>query len=228
MNFEMTDFSNKGLYLAFGDSNIMDLSRNAIDALAEQYWHDPEKLPEQTKGMEDFRACSICPRKDAHDLCQTLKPVLPILANLDSFVSYDMVDAVYRDEDELLHIARSTMANALQYVSMLGLTEYCATGRKYRKYYDGIIPIAGMEESIKRIYLNIYWLHKGNMPEIKEVIKQFNEEITLITGKVIKRLGLICKSDAFLNAFYNAQVGTELLTLNMEELMQKTFTESEL
>lgn len=226
MNFKMTDFANKGLYLSFGDSRVMDLSKHTIDTLADLYWNDPEKLPEQIREKADFGACSICPHKDAQELCDTLRPVLPILSDLDSFVSYDMVDAIYRDENDLLHVARSTMSNALQYVSMLGLTEYCQTGKKYRKYYNGIIPISGIDESIKRMYLNIYWIHKGNMQEIDVLIRKFNEEITLITGNVMKRLSLLCRNDVFLNAFYNAQVGTELLTMDMGQFMEKNFAES--
>ena len=49
----------------------------------------------------------------------------------------------------------TTMQRALRYISNLSLMEYCRLGRKFQKYYKGIIPIAGTEEIVNRMYLNI-------------------------------------------------------------------------
>jgi hypothetical protein len=43
----------------------------------------------------------------------------------------------------------------------------------------------------------------------------------------VKRLCLICKNDAFNNAFVNAHVATALLSLSMDRQLQAAFEEFE-
>ncbi len=71
-----------------------------------------------------------------------------------------------------------------------------------------------------RIYLNIYWLHKGNKEEIDKVISQFQEGLMLTTTNQVKRLGLICKNDAFMNAFVNAQMTTQFLSMDIDSILK--------
>jgi len=60
------------------------------------------------------------------------------------------------------------MQDALKYVSILSLLRYNLVLQKHWKYYYGIIPIMRGKEVATRVYLNIYWLHKGNLEESKE------------------------------------------------------------
>ena len=77
-----------------------------------------------------------------------------------------------------------------------------------------------------RGYLNMYWLHKGNLGEIKEIIKRFGEELKVSSTNQVRRLNLVCKNDAFLNAFVNTQLVTQFL-INIEDILTKSFNEFE-
>jgi len=98
--------------------------------------------------------------------------------------------------------------------------------QKYWKYYYGIIPIMGGREVATRVYLNMYWLHKGNLEEIKEMLKRFGEELRVSSTNQVKRLNLVCKNDAFVNAFVNTQLVTQFL-VNIESILTKSFDDFE-
>ncbi len=101
-----------------------------------------------------------------------------------------------------------------------GLLYYCLNFREYWRYYFGVVPLSSAETVAARIYLNIYWLHKGNKEEIDKVISQFQEELMLTTTNRVKRLSLICKNDAFINAFVNAQMTTEFLSMDIDGILK--------
>jgi hypothetical protein len=98
--------------------------------------------------------------------------------------------------------------------------------QKYWKYYYGIIPIMSGKEVASRVYLNMYWLHKGNLEEIKEMNKRFGEELRVSSANQVKRLNLVCKNDAFMNAFVNTELVTQILK-SMENILAKSFIEFE-
>jgi hypothetical protein len=79
-------------------------------------------------------------------------------------------------------------------------------------------------EVASRVYLNMYWLHKGNLEEIKEIIKRFGEELKVSSANQVRRLNLVCKNDAFLNGFVNTQLVTQILT-HIEDILAKSFSE---
>jgi hypothetical protein len=149
---------------------------------------------------------------------------LPLIDDIDKYVSYDKVTAIYRGDEALLHVAYSTIQEALQYISILGLIHYCRVGRQYRIYYIGVIPIAGSEETVRRIYLNMYWIHKRNQNEIQSLIERFKNDIVSSSANQIKRLQLLCKNDAFINAFYNAKVAAEIRSMDMESELKQLFS----
>jgi hypothetical protein len=160
-------------------------------------------------------------------MCDSIRPVLKFLDIVDKYISYDRVIAVYKsNEDKLVHIRATTMQDALKYVSILSLLRYNLVLQKYWKYYYGIIPIMSGREVATRVYLNMYWLHKGNPEEIKEIIKRFGEELKVSSTNQVRRLNLVCKNDAFLNAFVNTQLVTQFL-INMEDILTKSFNEFE-
>ncbi|MEW6417752.1 MAG: hypothetical protein AB1480_06485 [Nitrospirota bacterium] len=226
-NIDSQLFTKHGLYLLFDDGRSLDLTENAIERLTQEFWQDTEKIPTTIREAADFRLCSICPEKGSEGFCYALRPVIPFLEDIDRYLSYDKVTAVYVDEDAVVHTAYTTMQDALQYLSILSMTHYCRTGRKYRKYYVGVVPVSGTMQMVERMYLNMYWLHRGDPEQIQTIIGRLRDEITETSAAQVKRLTLICKNDAFVNAFYNTQVATEILSTDMEEMLKEKFSRFE-
>lgn len=201
-----------GLYLFFENSDPMALTRENIEKVTKEYWMQPEKIPEHVKKSIDFKRCWFCPLKEKDDLCDALRPILPLLSNIDAFNSYDDVTAVYKgDEQNLYHVSRTTMQRALRYISNLSLMSYCRVGRKYRKYFIGINPVEETEAIANRLYLNIFWNHAGDTGTTDGIIKTMSREITTTTHNQLNRLRLICKNDAFINAFVLTHLVTDIL-----------------
>jgi hypothetical protein len=222
--FHLGDYRQKGLYLLFEDSSIISLTERNIELTANKFWEDPNKIPIQIRKASDFQLCEICPERGREGICHSLRPVLPFLELIDQYSSFDKVTAMYRENDNgLLYISETAMQTALQYISILSLLSYCRVGRKYWKYYYGVIPIMEIDTAVTRFYLNIYWHHHGKMDEINNFISEFRANISIISVNIIKRLNLICKKDAFVNAFINAHVFVELLSMDMEAVLKKTF-----
>jgi hypothetical protein len=227
LDFRLSDFEKEGLYLLFPDSTKLDLTKENIEKVTDRYWQDPTKIPEDKRKAIDFQKCYFCPRKNEEDICDSIRPLLPFLDIVDKYVSYDKVIAVYKgNEDKLVHVRATTIQDALKYVSILTLLRYNLVLQKYWKYYYGIIPIMGGREVATRVYLNMYWLHNGNLEEIKEMIKRFREELKVSSTNQVKRLNLVCKNDAFVNAFVNTQLVTEFL-VNIDDILTKSFNNFE-
>jgi len=227
IDLRLSDFEKEGLYLLFPDSTRLELTKENIEKVTESYWHDLAKIPEDMRKAIDFQKCYFCPHKNQEDICDSIRPMLPFLDVVDQYMSYDKVIAVYKgNEDRLVHVKETTMQDALKYVSILSLLRYNLVLRKYWKYYYGIIPITGGREVAVRVYLNMYWLHKGNLEEIKGMIKRFGEELRVSSTNQVKRLNLVCKNDAFVNAFVNTQLVTQFL-VNIEGILTKSFEEFE-
>jgi hypothetical protein len=227
VNFRVSDFEKEGLYLLFPDATKLELTKENIERVTDRYWQDPTKIPEDKRKAIEFQKCYFCPHKNKEDICDSIRPVLPFLDIVDKYVSYDKVITVYKGKEEkLVHIRATTMQDALKYVSILSLLRYNLVLQKYWKYYNGIIPMMGGREVAARVYLNMYWLHKGNLEEIKEIIKRFGEELKVSSANQVKRLNLVCKNDAFLNAFVNTQLVTHFL-MNIEHILAKSFDEFE-
>ena len=227
VNLRLSDFEKEGLYLLFPDSTKLELTKENIEKVTDSYWQDLTKIPEDKRKAIGFQKCYFCPHKNKEDICDSIRPVLPFLDIIDKYVSYDKVIAVYKgNEDKLVHVRATTMQDALKYVSILSLLRYNLVLQKYWKYYYGIIPIMRGKEVATRVYLNMYWLHKGNLEEIKEMIRRFGEELRVSSANQVRRLNLVCKNDAFVNAFVNTQLVTQFL-INIEDILTKSFDEFE-
>jgi hypothetical protein len=227
LDLRLSDFEKEGLYLLFPDSTRLELTKENIEKVTDRYWQDPTKIPEDKRKAIEFQKCYFCPHKNKEDICDSIRPMLPFLDIVDQYISYDKIIAVYKgSEDKLVHIKSTTMQDALKYVSILSLLRYNLVLQKYWKYYYGIIPIMGGREVATRVYLNMYWLHKGNVEEIKEMIKRFGEELRVSSTNQVKRLNLVCKNDAFVNAFVNTQLVTQFL-VNIEGILTKSFDDFE-
>jgi hypothetical protein len=227
LDLRLSDFEKEGLYLLFPDSTRLELTKENIEKVTDRYWQDLTKIPEDKRKAIDFQKCYFCPHKNKEDICDSIRPMLPFLDIVDQYVSYDKIIAVYKgNEDKLVHVKATTMQDALKYVSILSLLRYNLVLQKYWKYYYGIIPIMGGREVATRVYLNMYWLHHGNLEEIKEVIKRFGEELRVSSTNQVKRLNLVCKNDAFVNAFVNTQLVAQFL-VHIGGILTKSFDDFE-
>jgi len=228
INFDLNDFEQEGLYLIFPDLSRVVLTRERIQKVTKEYWEDPEKIPPQVKKAIEFQRCPFCPLKGQKDFCDALRPILPFLEVVDKYVSFDKVTAVYKDENkDLFYVADTTMQEALKFISIMSLMQYCQIGRKYWKYYLGITPLVGGKETAQRLYLNIYWLNKGDMEAVKKTIAIFDEQIRITADNQVKRMNLICKNDAFMNAFVNTQAAAVFLNMDIEKSLIKAIDEFE-
>jgi len=226
IGLELNDYPQKGLYLIIKDGTKVTLTREHIEKTAENYWNTPDKIPQKVKSAVEFERCPFCPLKGKDDFCDAIRPIMPFLEIIDKYVSFDEVVAVYKDDDSsLLQVADTTMQEALKYISLLSLMQYCQIGRKYWKYYMGITPLKGGGEAATRLYLNIYWLHKANKEEIDKIIKILIEQLRITSQNQVKRMNLICKNDVFMNAFVNAQIVAEFLSMNIDKATAKAFEE---
>lgn len=224
LTLKLTDYQQEGLYLIFSDSTFLELTKEKIERKTEEFWKNPEKISPEVKNAVEFQRCYFCPLKGEATLCDALKPILPFLEIVDRYASYDRVIAIYKGkEKELYHLTDSDMQEALKYISILSLFRYCQIGKKYWKYYFGIVPLEGAHEAATRMFLNIYFLHKGQKEIIDKIIMKFKEEITISTRNQVQRLNLICKNDAFQNAFIASHIITEIMSLNIEKRVSEAF-----
>jgi len=227
LNLRLSDFEKEGLYLFFPNSTRLELTKENIERVTDRYWQDLTKIPQEMRKAVDFQKCYFCPHKNEEDICDSIRPLLPFLDIVDKYVSFDEVIAVYKgNEDNLVHVKATTMQNALRYVSILSLLRYNLVLQKYWKYYYGIIPIMGGREVAARVYLNMYWFHKGNLEEMKAMIRRFGEELRVSSTNQVKRLNLVCKNDAFVNAFVNTQLVTQFL-IDIDDILTKSFSDFE-
>lgn len=226
IHLQFSDYEQKGLYLLFENSPLIKLTEKEIENISQKFWEDTTKITPEVRKATDFKLCPICPEKEQEGICYALHPVLPLLEIIDRYVSFDKVTAIYKGDDKnLLYVSDSTMSSALQYISILSLMYYCRVGRKYWRYYLGVNPLMGAIEARNRLYLNIYWLHKGNLEEIEKAISEFKQEIRITSESQIKRMYLICKNDVFMNAFANTHIAAEILSLDMEKALKESFTD---
>lgn len=223
INLTLSDFPEEGLYLLFPDSTRIDLTKKNIENTSEIFWQDISKITPEMKKAIDFQKCHFCPRKNKEDICDAIRPVLPFLDKIDRYLSFDEVTAVYKsNQDNIIHAKQTTMQKALQYVSILSLLRYNMVLRKYWKYYYGIVPLMEAQEIANRVYINMYWQHKSNKEEIGKIVTNFKEELRISSENQVKRLNLVCKNDAFMNAFINTQIASEFLTMNIEDIIKKS------
>lgn len=226
LNLNLDDYKKEGLYLILPDKTRLELTRENIENVTKKYWEDLAKIPQKVKKAIDFQRCPFCPLKSHKDICDAIRPILPFLDIVDKYVSFDKVQAVYKGtERDIIHISYISIQEALKYVSILSLTNYCQIGRKYFSYYYGIIPFTSGKELACKMYLNMHWLHKADKNQINKIIFKFIEELRITSDNQVKRLSLICKNDAFMNAFVSTQVVTEFLSMDIEKSLAKAFDE---
>lgn len=216
----------EGMYLYTVDGMLLNLSKERVLRLTQEYWNDPAKLPLHIRQNAAFKACPVCPFKDGDVFCSTLKPLLPFLEDMERFNSYDKVTAIYVKKEGLAYVKETTMQDALQYVTNMSVFEYCEGAKQYHKYFRGIEPFMDVNESRSRLFLNIYWLCNGDRVKARQAIDEMRQVITIISKNAVARLNIMCKSDAFSNAYVKAHnVVAVLPIIDIDVTLAKYFTE---
>jgi hypothetical protein len=228
MTIDLRRFEKGGLYLLLQDARLprrtIDLSRANIERTADMFWNSPKRLPPKVKSATTFQRCLTCPLKECGGICTAIRPILPLLATVDDRLSCDRVTAIYRDDTSgLLSISETDMQTALKYVSILSLMRYCEMGKGYWKYFWGLNPLMRGRDFARRLYLNVFWIQKGNMARVQRFVDAFRNVVMMACKNQIARLQLLCKKDALMNAFVNTQIVTELLATNIEEALGASF-----
>lgn len=215
MEINTDDFNERGLYLLLPEGRRIALTQARVETFAHSFETNLDRIPPEIQNAVHFQACPVCPEKGRALFCHALPATLAFLAELKDFRSHDQVGAVYRGaEPGLVCVPETTMQDALQYVVMLSLLDYCETGLKYGKFFQGTHPLMGSKELLARVHLNIHWDCRGDGPRIKEVLHAFAEEITCTCRCQVQRLRLISERDALINAFVNVQTQIEFLAIS--------------
>jgi hypothetical protein len=216
----------EGMYLYTVDGVLLDLSKERVMRLTQEYWDNPAKLPLHIRQNDAFKACSVCPSKDQAVFCSTLKPLLPFLEDTEKFNSYDKVTAIYVKKEGLAYITETTMQDALQYVTNMSIFEYCEGAKQYHRYFKGIEPFMDVNECRARLFLNTYWIHNGERGEVRSAIAEIQEVITVISKNAVDRLNLMSKSDALSNAYVKAHnIVAVMPFIDIDVTLAKYFTE---
>ncbi|OHB57683.1 MAG: hypothetical protein A2Y12_16570 [Planctomycetes bacterium GWF2_42_9] len=223
INLKLENYDQEGLYLLFPDGNCLTLTRKAIEEKAMVFWQDETKISKQVKDAAQFARCDFCPLKGCDSLCDAIRPTFSLIESLDKYFSHNEIVAVYKTASGGLYTRQTTMQNALRELSLLSLVGYCRIGRKYWRHFLGIIPLADASEIAATLYFNFYYLCGGNQDATQTAIDKFKKEITVTARNQVQRLNLICQKDAFLNAFVNAQVITEILSYDFDKTIKEAF-----
>jgi hypothetical protein len=223
VSLRLDDYEQEGLYIILEDSSPLALTRDNIEQTAKKFWEDPGKIDSRVKAAAEFQRCDFCPLRKTGGLCDAIRPTFPFLEALDKYLSYDKVTAVYKEDKGGLCVHRTTMQKALRYLSTLSLVYYCQVTRKYWKHFWGIMPLMEAQEIAARLYLNFLYLNKANKKAANKEISKFKEEITITSRNQVKRMNLVCDNDAFMNAFVNTQIITDILSFDVGKLVDEGF-----
>lgn len=229
-NLSLLDNFKEGvLYIVLPDQKPIEFSSQNVRAFAKEYLDSPDHVPDNVRKALDFQRCSICPCFDELGYCHALYPTLSIFELIDKYPSFEQVRVFYLDPlSNCLFVKNTSLQDALQYVSILSLINYCELGRKYHDYFFNVTPLMKPSEIASHIYMNAFWLFGGDRERTIDQVKKFIEELRITIICQVKRLRLICKNDAFLNSFAMTHVLTDLLKLDMVEVVNLSFKEHQL
>ena len=219
----LNNCSDEGLYLILDESTILSLTKDKIEKASSEFWLDSSCISDSVKQASEFQRCDFCPLKKIGGLCDAIRPTMPFLKDIDKYLSYSQVTCVYSDGQNNLTINKTTMQEALKYLSVLSLMYYCRIGRTYWKYFLGITPIMTSGQIAFRLYLNFYYINNGKPRLVKKTLSTFRDQILITSNNQVKRMNMVCKNDAFMNAFVNTQMITEILSFNFDKAIMKQF-----
>ena len=196
-------FFQDGEKITFCPEKILEYSTNA--------WQNPELFPDDVKMAVELEACEVCPLKASVDLCHAIFPVLHFYRTFEDHPSHERVTIVMvNGETKAIQIQETALQEALQHISILSLTNYCEVGHKYHELFCGTHPFMAPNEFVTRLTMNAFWLARGNRERAEQKLKNLFDELDVTIHCQMKRIGLISKSDAFLNAFVRTHILTKL------------------
>ncbi len=217
---DSTEFQESGLYLIWPDGNRLALTRSFISATTEAMLLSPDCIPPTVRAATGYQPCGICPERDHAVICHAIMPTLPFTEGVDRYMSYDQVTAVYREqESNVFCVVDTTMQEALKYISILSLTQYCEVGRKYGGYFKGVNPLMPPPDIAAAVYKNLFLAAGGNLPDVSDILLQMRDELLHVVRCQMNRLRLICAQDAFLNAFVSTYNVTELIFSELQDCL---------
>ncbi len=218
---DVTQYDEAGLYLEMPNGKRVVLTRALIEEKTRTMLDNPALLPPEVRAAADFQACLVCPERDTAEICHAIMTTLPFFDDIDRYMSYDRVTAVFREsEGGSLLIRNTTLQGALQYVSILSLVHYCEVGRKYGAFFEGVNPLMPQMEIAHAVFKNMYLACEGDLHILTDTLRTMQEELMETTKCQVKRLQLISKRDAFLNAFVATESTTELMLMQLEKMVE--------
>lgn len=223
LNLDTSAFPDPGLYLLLPDGGRLVLTRESIEKTTRAMLDAPDSIPAHVRAATEYKPCDICPERDSAEICHAIMPTLPFFDDIDRYMSYDMVTAVYREgEEEVFVVCKSRMADALQFVTILSLMNYCEVGQQYGLYFEGVNPLMPVDKIGKAVFLNIYLESEGDIDSIQNIINKMAENILHTAKCQTARLNLICKRDAFINAFVNTDLIIQYIKNELRNYIKKS------
>ena len=217
VTIDLSTFEEPGWYLLWPDGNRLALTRPRIEDSTRQMLDDPERIPASVRAAAVYAPCDICPERDRAIICHAIKPVLPFIRDVDHCMSYERVTAVYREVDsEMLSVVETSMQDALRFVCLISLMQYCEVGRKYARYFAGVNPLLPASDIAAAVYRNLFVEAAGNQTEIAATIETMSKELLHTTRCQAERVRLVCKQDAFVNAYVATYTVVQLLFETLE------------
>jgi len=222
VKIDFSTFSDPGLYLLWSDGNRLALTLPHIEECTHQMLDDPQRIPASVRAAAVYAPCDICPERDRAIICHAIKPVLPFIRDVDHCMSYDRVTAVYREVDsDMLSVVETSMQDALRFVCLLSLMQYCEVGRQYAGYFAGVNPLLPASDIAAAVYRNLFEEADGDQNVIAATIQTMSKELLHTTRCQAERVRLVCKQDAFVNAYVATYTVVQLLFEKLEHHRSK-------
>lgn len=225
-NIDIDAFSEPGLYLRPPGDAWLALTRPEIERRMQAMLDDPTSIPPEIRAATDYQPCEVCPEKESAVICHAIMTTLPFAAEIDRYVSFQNVTALYREPPfdtnapGGVYVRVTSMQEALQYISMLSLLFYCEVGKKYYACFDNVNPLMPSDAISRTVFANVYLHCAGDQQAIQAMLTQMTEEILHTARCQIKRLQLICKQDAFINAIVGTHTTVQMIMNNLHGLYE--------
>jgi hypothetical protein len=226
MNIEPGLLEKDGLYIYFKNGKILDLSKERIQTLGNQYWKDVSHLSNKLQRNKSLYLECICMIIPSRPECSAMKPLLPILDELESFSSHDNVGALYVDRGIGHYFSTISLQHALKYLSDISLFDHCECTKKFRKYFRGIDPFMETKEAGCRLFMNIYWIEKGDRQLVNQIVKEMQKVFLFSARCCSKRLDNFCRSDALMNAYVISHGILFTLSMDIDRILNDYFDSS--
>jgi len=224
---DITAFTEPGLYLRPPGSDWLALTRTEIERRMRGMLDDPAAIPPEVRAAVDYAPCDICPEKAGAEICHAIMTTLPFAPEIDRYVSFQNVTAVYREPPTCdgapggLYVRVTSMQEALQYIAILSLLYYCEVGKKYYACFENVNPLMPAEALARTVFANMHLQCAGDRAAMQALLTRMEDELLQTASCQVKRLQLICKQDAFTNAIVGTHTTTRLLMMELHALYER-------